>query len=247
LKASGGVVRASDYDRDGDLDLFIGGRLLPGQYPRPGRSYLLENEDGSFRDVTADHSAHLEYPGMVCDALWSDYDGDGEIDLILVGEWMPVMMFHNKDGKLIESSVDSILNNSDGWWFSIAEGDVNRDGKMDYVLGNLGENHLFQAKPGLPFKLFSKDFDNNGSLDIILGYYENDTLWPIHNKESSMKQIPGLNTRFGDYHSYGLATLEELYYDGNLENANYRRWLRYLLYSELFIMILIKMDWMIWS
>jgi len=219
ITASGGVIRACDFDRDGDPDLFIGGRLLPGEYPRPGRSYLLENENGSFRDVTADHTAELEYPGMVCDALWSDYDGDGLKDLIVVGEWMPVMIFRNKAGKLTRTFGDSLLSNSDGWWFSIVEGDVNRDGKMDYLIGNLGENHLFQAKPGSPFKLFSKDFDNNGSLDIVFGYYENDTLWPVHNRESSLKQVPGLNTRFYDYHSYGSATLEELYYAGNLENA----------------------------
>ena len=220
LKASGGVVRAGDYDGDGDLDLFVGGRLLPGQYPRTGRSHLLENGHGTFRDVTADHTTALEYPGMVCDALWSDYDGDGGIDLIVVGEWMPVMIFRNEAGRLTGPVVDPVLDKSQGWWFSITEGDVNEDGRMDYLIGNLGENHLFQVRPGSPFKLFSKDFDNNGSLDIVFGYYENDTLWPVHNRESSLKQIPGLNTRFYDYHSYGSATLEELYYAGNLENAD---------------------------
>ena len=220
LKASGGVVRANDFDGDGDLDLFIGGRLLPGQYPRPDRSYLLENVNGKFKDVTADHSKELEYPGMVTDALWSDYDGDGIKDLILVGEWMPVTIFRNNMGKLTKFEGDSILNNSNGWWFSIAEGDVNRDGRMDYIIGNLGENYQYKAMPGAPFKLFSKDFDNNGSLDIVLGYYEHDTLYPVHNRESALKQIPGLRNKFKDYNSYGSATLEEIFNAEILEESD---------------------------
>ena len=219
LKASGGVVRDNDFDGDGDLDLFIGGRLLPGQYPTPDRSYLLENVNGQFRDVTMAHSKALEYPGMVTDALWSDFDGDGTKDLILVGEWMPVSPFRNNLGTLNKYEGDSTLCNSDGWWFSIAEGDVNRDGRMDYVVGNLGENYQYKAIPGAPFKLFSKDFNNDGSLDIVLGYYENDTLYPVHNRENSLKQIPDIRYKLKDYHSFGLATLEEIYGTGNLEES----------------------------
>jgi len=213
-------VRANDFDGDGDLDLFIGGRLLPGQYPRPDRSYVLENVNGKFKDVTAAQSKELEYPGMVTDALWSDYDGDGLEDLILVGEWMPVTIFRNNAGKLIKYEGDSTLNNSYGWWFSISEGDVNRDGRMDYIIGNLGENYQYKAKPGAPFNLFSKDFDNNGSLDIVLGYYENDTLYPVHNRENALKQIPGLGNKFKDYHSYGSATLAEIFNADNLEESD---------------------------
>jgi hypothetical protein len=220
LKASGGVIRANDFDGDGDLDLFVGGRLLPGQYPKPGRSYLLENVNGKFIDVTAEHTKELEYPGMVTDALWSDYDGDGTKDLILVGEWMPVVIFRNNVGKLTKFGGDSTLSKSDGWWFSITEGDVNRDGRVDYILGNLGENYQHKAQSGAPFRLFSKDFDNNGSLDIVLGYYENDTLYPVHNRESSLKQIPSLKNRFKDYNSFGSATLENIYYAGNLEESD---------------------------
>jgi hypothetical protein len=220
LKASGGVVQANDFDGDGDQDLFIGGRLLPGQYPRPDRSYLLENVNGRFKDVTAAHSKEMEYPGMVTDALWSDYDGDGIKDLILVGEWLPVTLFRNNMGKLTKFGGNSTLNNSNGWWFSIAEGDVNRDGRMDYIIGNLGENYQYQAKPGAPFNLFSKDFDNNGSLDIVLGYYENDTPYPVHNRENTLKQIPVLGNKFKDYNSFGSATLEEIYGADNLKESD---------------------------
>ncbi|MCK5137983.1 MAG: VCBS repeat-containing protein [Bacteroidales bacterium] len=219
LKASGGVVRTNDFDEDGDLDLFIGGRLLPGLYPKPGRSYLLENANGKFEDVTAAHTKELEYPGMVTDALWSDFDGDGTEDLILVGEWMPVAIFRNHAGKLTKFEGDSTLSNSHGWWFSIAEGDVNGDGRMDYIVGNLGENYQHKAQPGAPFKLFSKDFDNNGTLDIVLGYYENDTLYPVHDKEYSLRQIPGLKNKYKDYDSFGTATLECIYSARNLEES----------------------------
>lgn len=227
MKASGGVVRANDFDQDGDLDLFIGGRLLPRQYPKSGRSYLLENvntgrqnRQGKFKDVTAIHTNELEYPGMVTDALWSDYNGDGTKDLILIGEWMPITVFTNNDGKLSKYEGDSILSNSNGWWFSIAEGDVNKDGRMDYIVGNLGENYKYKVKQGAPFRLFSNDFDNNGSLDIVLSYYENDTLYPLRGKECSSEQIPGLKKKFKDYNSFGLATLEDVYDARSLEKSD---------------------------
>ncbi len=219
MLSSGGVVRANDFDGDGDKDLFIGGRLLAGQYPRPGRSYLLENINGKFRDVTNEQSNELAYPGMVTDALWSDYDGDGIKDLIMVGEWMPVTLFRNDGGKFIKCKGDSILKNSSGWWFSIVEGDVNEDGKMDYIVGNLGENYQYKAAPEAPFSLFSNDFDNNGCLDIVLGYYENDTLYPMHNRENALKQIPGLEHRFKDYSSFGASTLADIYDADNLEES----------------------------
>lgn len=219
LKASGGVVRENDFDGDGDLDLFIGGRILPGHYPKPDRSYLLENVNGKFKDVTAAHSKELEYPGMVTDALWSDYDGDGAKDLILVGEWMPVSLFRNNVGKLTKYEGDSTLYNSDGWWFSIAEGDVNKDGRMDFIIGNLGENYQYKTTPEAPFKLFFNDFDNNGSLDIVLGYYENDTLFPVHNRENSLKQIHEIQNKYKDYHSFGSATLAEIYGADKLEES----------------------------
>ncbi len=220
IKSSGGVVRSYDFDGDGDLDLFVGGRQLPGKYPRTGRSYLLENDAGILKDVTSIHSHALEYPGMVTDALWSDFDGDGSKDLILVGEWMPVTIFKNKNGTLTKYNEDSTLSNSQGWWFSIAEGDVNMDGRMDYIVGNLGENYNYQSRPGAPFSMFSKDFDNNGSLDIVLGYYEEDILYPLKGKDLSSLQIPGLMKKYKDFHSFGLATLEDVYDVESLKKAD---------------------------
>jgi len=115
---------------------------------------------------------------------------------------------------------DSILNNSNGWWFSITEGDVNNDGVMDYILGNLGENYKYKTKPGAPFKLYSKDFDNNGSLDIVLSYYENDKLYPLRGKQCSSEQIPDLKKKFKDYNSFGLATLADVYGSTSLAQAD---------------------------
>ncbi len=220
IVSSGGVVRAYDYDNDGDLDLFVGGRLKAGQYPKVDRSYMLENTNGKFTDVTTSQAKELIAPGMVTDALWSDYDGDGTKDLILVGEWMPITIYKNDMGTLTKYKGDATLSNSDGWWFSIAEGDVNGDGRMDYIVGNLGENYKYKAKPGAPFRMFSNDFDNDGSLDIVLSYYENDTLYPLRGKECSSQQVPGLKKKFKDYNSFGLATLEDIYETGNLEASD---------------------------
>ena len=220
IGASGGVVRAHDYDSDGDLDLFVGTRLLPAKYPKSSGSFLLENEKGKFKDVTKSQARDLQFLGMVTDALWSDYDGDGQKDLIVVGEWMPVTIFKNDNGLLKKAEGDSTLASSSGWWFSITEGDVNNDGAMDYILGNLGENYKYKAKPDAPFKLYSKDFDNNGSLDIVLSYYENDKLYPLRGKQCSSEQIPDLKKKFKDYNSFGLATLVDVYDSTALAEAD---------------------------
>ncbi len=220
IEASGGVVRAHDYDKDGDLDLFVGGRLMPGQYPKAGRSYLLENKNGKFIDVTLTKGEELLTPGMVTDALWSDYDGDGDKDLIVVGEWMPITIFDNNKGVFTKLEGDTTLDNSNGWWFSITEGDVNKDGRMGYIMGNLGQNYKYKAKPGNPFRLYSKDFDNDGTLDIVLSYYENDTLYPLRGKECSSQQIPGLKKKFQSYDAFGLSSLEDVYDKDSLKNSD---------------------------
>jgi hypothetical protein len=180
----------------------------------------LENENGQFKDVTASHTKDLQYPGMVTDALWSDYDNDGEEDLIVVGEWMPITVFRNLSGKLSKDQGVSGLGESDGWWFSISESERNKYGRMDYIVGNLGENYKYKARPGTPFRLFSNDFDNNGSLDIVLSYYQNDTLYPLRGKQCSSEQIPSLKKKFKDYNSFGLATLEDIYEAGSLATSD---------------------------
>ncbi|MFD2101480.1 VCBS repeat-containing protein [Flagellimonas iocasae] len=220
INSSGGVVRAADYDNDGDLDLFVGGRLLPGQYPKPGQSYLLENQNGKFRDVTKEKAPDLQFPGMVTDAVWSDYNNNGTQDLILVGEWMPITIFENNQNKFTKNTDDPVLNNSAGWWFSITEADINNDGRADYLVGNLGENYKYKTAPNAPFRLYSKDFDNNGSLDIVLSYVENDTLYPLRGKSCSSQQIPSLKEKFKDYRSFGMASLTDVYDEDALKSSD---------------------------
>ncbi len=218
---SGGAVRANDFDADGDMDLFVGGRVIPGSYPLPPRSYLLENNGGVFSDITSAVARDLMNPGLVTDALWTDFNADGIHDLIVIGEWMPLAFFQNMNGKLEKIDSDSTLENSNGWWFSISEADVDDDGDLDYILGNLGENYKYKATTNFPFKLFSNDFDNNGHLDIVLAYYEDSTLYPLRGRDCTIQQIPALENKFEDYHSFGLATLEDVYGASYLE-ASYK-------------------------
>lgn len=220
ISSSGSIVRAYDYDNDGDIDLFVGGRLKPGQYLKSDQSYLLENNKGKFTNVTETKAPDLLNMGMVTDAIWSDYDNNRLKDLILVGEWMPITILKNTQGLLQKLESDNTLNNSSGWWFSIAEGDVNNDGKIDYIIGNLGQNYKYKAKPEHPFRLYSKDFDNNGSLDIVLSYYENDTLYPLRGRSCSSQQIPSIKNKFKDYEAYGSASLIDVYSKKSLDRSD---------------------------
>ncbi|WP_161992002.1 FG-GAP-like repeat-containing protein [Flagellimonas algicola] len=220
MRSSGGVVRAADYDKDGDLDLFVGGRLLPGNYPKSGRSYLLENKNGRYKDVTHDIAPEMISPGMVTDAVWSDYNNDGWMDLVLVGEWMPITIFENRGDDFVKIDDDPVLNNSSGWWFNITEADINRDGTVDYIVGNLGENYKYKTTAKDPFRLYSKDFDDNGSLDIVLSYVENDTLYPLRGRSCSSQQIPAIKEKFKDYRSFGMSSLEDIYNKDSLERSD---------------------------
>ena len=171
LTASGSCVMASDYDRDGDLDLFVGGRIVPGQYPLPPSSYLLQNNQGKFTDVTSTAAPALDGAGLVTSALWTDYDNDGWTDLLVVGEFMPIRFFRNQDGKFIERTEATGLVGINGWWNSIAGGDFDHDGDIDYVVGNLGLNSPYRASSEQPLCVYASDFDKNGSIDPVMCYY----------------------------------------------------------------------------
>ena len=169
-KASGSCVAGSDYDKDGDIDLFIGGRVVPGNYPFTAQSYLLKNNGGKFSDASASELPMQGKIGMVSSALWTDFDNDGWIDLMLVGEFMPISFIKNKNGRLLFNSPVTI-EHSKGWWNSIASGDFDEDGDMDYVIGNLGLNTRHKASAKEPLCIYAKDFDKNGSLDPVMCYY----------------------------------------------------------------------------
>ncbi|MEM6803714.1 MAG: VCBS repeat-containing protein [Bacteroidota bacterium] len=223
LRASGSCVRAADVDADGDLDLFVGGRVVVGAYPQAPKSYILENEGGKFKEITATISPGLEGLGMVTDAIWTDFNNDGAIDLIVVGEFLPLSFFANQAGQLrrLEKTGVETLK---GWWNSIVAGDFDKDGDMDYVAGNLGENNFYCATPEQPVCITAKDFDKNGSLDVVLSCYlkaEDRSMkaFPVHSWPELIAQSPIFRARFQKYEEYGRTTIDSLFPEGELVDA----------------------------
>ncbi len=217
-KASGSCVVACDYDKDGDLDLFIGGRVVPGSYPLAAKSYLLKNEAGKFSDVSATELPAHGKIGMVTSALWTDYDNDGWIDLMLVGEFMPVTFIKNEKGKLAVNSPTTI-NHSQGWWNSIAAADFDEDGDIDYVIGNLGLNTRYKATTKEPLCIYAKDFDKNGRLDPVMCYYVDGKNYIYPTRDEMIKQIAAMRGRFQSYHDFASVTFEESFTKEELSDA----------------------------
>ncbi len=203
---SGGCLAAEDFDGDGDLDVFVGGRVVPKEYPTLPQSYLLENHKGTFRDITSKSFSNV---GMVSSAIWTDYDQDGDKDLMFAGEFMPLTFLENENG-VIQNSKFSIQNSS-GWWNSLAEGDFDGDGDMDYLAGNLGLNTNFRASPDEPVCVYANDFDKNGSLDPVLCQYIGGEEYPLPSRDKLIAQIPPIKVRFNDYKSYAEATFSEVF------------------------------------
>ncbi|MCU0450412.1 MAG: VCBS repeat-containing protein [Bernardetiaceae bacterium] len=202
IEASGSVATAADFDRDGDLDLFVGGRVQPGQYPLPPRSYLLQNNGrGQFTDVTAQLAPGLVQPGMVAAALWADYDGDTWPDLLLAGEYLPLSFFRNEKGQRLAALAP--LPHSTGWWNSLATADFDRDGDPDFVAGNLGLNSIFKASPTQPVCVYAKDYDQNGTVDPILCRYVQGREHPHFPRETMTSQLVSLRQVLVKYAQYG--------------------------------------------
>ncbi len=220
MLSSGAKVKACDIDLDGDLDLFIGGRTLPGQYPFSPKSYLLKNEGGTFKDITFQQAPDLSECGMVTDFVFSDFNGDHHPDLILVGEWMPVSFFSN-DGKGHFTSQNTQYPSQDlqGWWYSIVADDLDDDGDDDYILGNIGLNNKFHPSHKKPLHVYANDFDENGNFDIVISSYYKGRQVPMRGKECSTQQIPGLAEKFPSYKSFANASLEEVYGIEHLESS----------------------------
>jgi len=205
-------VATADYDGDGDLDLFVGVRVQPFYYGVPGSGYLLQNDGtGTFVNVSATAAPGLKDLGMITDARWSDYDSDGDPDLIVVGEWMPVTVFQNNDGRLTDAGEALGLANTEGWWNTIEAGDLDGDGDPDFVLGNHGLNSRFRATAERPVELFVNDFDQNGSADHIICQYEGDRCYPIALKHDLVEQMPGLKKRYLRYANYAGETVRDIF------------------------------------
>ena len=222
--SSGSCVRATDYDADGDLDLFVGGRVLPGKYPFAAESFVFKNEGGKFTDATDESFQGLKNLGMITDALWTDFDNDGRVDLVVVGELLPITFFKNSTEGFKNIGTYSGINNFLGWWNSITAADFDHDGDMDYVAGNLGLNNYYHASTERPVKVFAKDFDGNGSIDPITACYfkiqdGSEKLCPVHFWDELNSQSPKFRRQFSRYRQYGKATMEDLLTPEDLEGA----------------------------
>ena len=198
---------AFDIDKDGDMDIAVFGRLVPGKYPQSPNSYLLINKDGKYIDETKSRANFLEKFGMVTDAVVTDYDGDGDQDILTVGEWMaPKVLVNNGDKlSLSETGIAS------GLYFSVAAVDLNKDGSDDYLFGNIGVNNKYKASKEKPFRLYSDDFDNNGRYDVVLASYFDDKIVPLRGKECSTEQVPFVSEKFEKYEDFANASLDEIY------------------------------------
>ncbi len=212
IKQSGKVIKAADYDKDGDLDLFLGGRLVPGKYPFSPKSYILRNDDSKFVDVTEEVAPFLREAGLVTAADWVDYNNDGSLDLMLVGEWTSINLLENKNGKF-EILENDLLANQIGWWSSLHSSDIDGDGDTDFLVGNLGLNYKYKASFDEPFHIYCHDFDNSGSLDIVLGYYNDGTCYPVRGRTCSSQQMPFIKKKFSTYKDFSRATVKDIYGD----------------------------------
>ena len=225
-RVCGSMVTAADFDRDGDLDLFICGRVNLENYPIPPRSFILRNDcKGSkirFTDITSLVSKDLEKPGLIASALWTDFNRDGWSDLILAGEWMPLTFFKNDKGKLINITSTTGLDKYTGWWNSIAAADFDRDGDLDYVAGNLGLNTQYKVSQTEPMRIVAKDFDMNGSTDPVCSYYVQGKSYPIYNRRLLLSQIPSLQNKFKTYDEYAKASMADIFPESALNGAYIR-------------------------
>ncbi|HKO81869.1 MAG TPA: VCBS repeat-containing protein [Chitinophagaceae bacterium] len=220
MLASKSCVRAGDIDGDGDMDLFVGGRVVPGKYPVLPESFLLLNDGkGDFADATNSIYPGLKSIGMVTDALWIDINKDGKNDLIIVGEWMPVKVFINQGKVLTDESSNYIKFTSNGWWNKIYADDFDGDGDKDLVIGNIGLNTQFHSNEKEPLRLYYKDFDGNGSLDPVFCYYINGVSYPANSRDDLADQLPMVKKKFLEYHQYADATINDVFTPDQLKDA----------------------------
>jgi enediyne biosynthesis protein E4 len=209
------AVTVADYDGDGDLDIFIGGRLLPQKYPQSPHSYILQNDRGKFKDVTKEVCPALEFPGLITGAVFTDFNNDKKPDLVICGEWMPVRFFSNEDGKFREITDQTGSEKMNGQWRSLQAADLDNDGDIDFIAGNLGLNHKFHITAGTPMKLYAGDFDANSSADLIPAYYIKNNkgeykLFPALDRTQLADQLPSIKKNFLLNIDYAKTTMPEL-------------------------------------
>jgi hypothetical protein len=217
---NGSCVRPNDFDNDGDIDLFLGSRSVPKNYGISPPSFLLENNGaGLFTDVTAEKSPGLSSAGMVTSAAWADFDQDGNTDLALAGEWMPVKIFYQEDGKFQEANDFSGLSATGGWWFSLQAGDIDLDGDIDLAAGNLGLNTMIAADEDHPAMLYVNDFDNNGILDPVIAHYRQGNYFPLASVGELVNQVNSLQRKYGSYSEFAGQSMEEIFSKEKLRSS----------------------------
>lgn len=210
-----GTVSSGDYDGDGDLDLFIGGRVTR-KYPQSPQSFILQNNNGIFSDVTAKVCPSLQQAGMVTSSAWTDFDNDKQPDLIIAGEWMPLRFFKNNHGRLEEATSNTGLGEMNGMWRSLAFADIDNDGDMDVIAGNLGLNCNYNVSKEQPMQLFAKDLDGNGSVDPVFFYYIKSEdgkkhLYPAISRAMFSEQVPSIKKQFLYAKDYSKASFDEIF------------------------------------
>jgi hypothetical protein len=211
IEASTDGIAMHDIDGDNDLDIFVGGRQIPGKYGFRESSVLMEQvEPGIFIDVTETKGKALIDLGMVTSAAWADLDGDKSEELVIAGEWMPVSVFKYENGELVNQTSQFGLDKTNGWWNVITVNDIDNDGDNDLIAGNLGLNIKYKASQDEPFKLYVDDFDNNGTNDVYLGYYQDGKCFPVRGRQCSSQQMPFISEKFETYNDFGTATVEQI-------------------------------------
>ncbi len=209
---STGTISAADFDNDGDVDLFVGVRLIPFSYGFPGNGYLLVNDGrGSFTNVTDEIAPQLKKLGMITDSQWIDLNQDKKLDLVLVGEWMPIKVFIQTEGRFFDKSEEWGLKNTQGWYHSLAVGDFNRDGFFDIVTGNHGLNSRFKATRSQPVSMYLNDFDQNGSIEQIITRFDNGISYPLVLRHDLISQIPSLKKKYLHFSDYQGETINDIF------------------------------------
>jgi enediyne biosynthesis protein E4 len=214
------TVAAIDYDKDGDIDLFVGTRLIPSLYGVPGNGYLLSNDGkGIFQNITSIRAPQLLEVGMITDAKWVDVNNDFRPDLVVTGEWMSIKIFINEDNKLVDRTQEYGLDKTNGWYNSIETGDFNKDGLIDFVVGNHGLNSRFKATEEEPVSLYVNDFDQNGTIEQVLTRFVDGVSYPLVLRQDLVGQIPSLKKKYLHFKDYKNKTITDIFAPNQLTGS----------------------------